>query len=163
MSPHQLRGNQWKPGSQSMPLISPRPAPTTLEIMHYSLCGAAWHGAACLMNSPLMNFDDRCKWREHHGENRERGGSDNTWLLSKIRRFHYLYVIYNHWRRRETKKGRCFRVSHHFFFLLSAYPLYCVWSKWASSSSSASSSGSLEANRNSLGAASCWHPPLPSG
>lgn len=51
-------------------------------------------------------------WREQ----RERGGSDNTWLLSKIRRFHYLYVIYNHWRRRETKKGRCFRVSHHFFF-----------------------------------------------
>ncbi len=47
------------------------------------------HGAACLMNSPLMDFDDGCKRRKHHAGEKEKkrpvDERDSTCLLRKMR------------------------------------------------------------------------------
>lgn len=62
---HQLSHNQLKPGSQSMPLIYPHWPPPVSNDALFTVCHCMTN-VACLMNSSLIDFDDRCKWREHH-------------------------------------------------------------------------------------------------
>ena len=109
---HQLPTNQRKLGSQSVPLIPPPPSSILKRcIIH---CVTAWHDAARVTNSPLMDFDDWWKWREHHGEIErrlaKRQGSDSTRLFWKMRRVRLFISFSSRQRCSESERGkkRCF-------------------------------------------------------